>query len=353
MIRLAYNRRRFVVEAGSALVSSGLIFGPGGARADPLRSAKPFAPVAGPRARVLYCNDLSGDIDGLFSAVHAILSPSIELCGMIGTAAAVRATETAQASAGLASEMLRLTGRDAAVKVHIGAPRPIGVDGTPVPSAGTQAIIAEARRTDSALPLYVAVGGGLTEVASALMLEPAIAGRFTLVWIGGQPYPAGGYEYNFNIDPKAAQHIFNQTTLPIWQVTSGAYAGCAVSDTEIQEYVAPCGPIGAWLYDRINQAGVQAQAKYKLNLGETYTLGDSPLVLLTALTDWVPSGFSGGLRYQRTGSSPYHEICAPLLLGDGKYQMRSEGRKIRVYEQVDTRLMFSDFFAKLRANAVS
>lgn len=36
---------------------------------------------------------------------------------------------------------------------------------------------------------------------------------------------------------------------------------------------------------------------------------------------------------------------------DGSYEPRSDGRKIRVYKSIDTRLMFDDFFAKLRLNA--
>ena len=71
---------------------------------------------------------------------------------------------------------------------------------TPVRSPGTQALIDEAMRV-SDLPLFVAVGGGLTEVASAVLLEPKIASRFTLVWIGGDAAPASGEgETNFNID---------------------------------------------------------------------------------------------------------------------------------------------------------
>lgn len=89
----------------------------------------------------------------------------------------------------------------------------------------------------------MAVGGGLTEVASALLLEPRIAGRFTLIWIGGDAYPAGGTgETDFNIDPLAAQYVFNETSTPLWQVPRSVYATCVVSATEIQAFVAPHGP---------------------------------------------------------------------------------------------------------------
>jgi len=51
--------------------------------------------------------------------------------------------------------------------------------------------VAEARRDDD-LPLYLASGGPLTNVASALRDDPGIASRLTLIWIGGSlDSPAG------------------------------------------------------------------------------------------------------------------------------------------------------------------
>jgi inosine-uridine nucleoside N-ribohydrolase len=83
-------------------------------------------------------------------------------------------------------------------------------DNTPVKSAGVDLIINEALRTDTKQPLYVLCGAGLTEIASALLTKPEIAGKITLIWIGGPEYsdialPPPGYskvEYNLNIDPK-------------------------------------------------------------------------------------------------------------------------------------------------------
>ena len=315
--------------------------------------AKPFRPVLGPRARVMFVNDLSGDIDGLFAAVHMILSNSVELRGIVGTGTFSPwfADETALRSAELANEILRLMGRAGQVPVHVGSDRRMPGPSTPVPSAGAQAIIAEAMRTDSPLPLYVAVGGGLGEVASALLIEPRIANRFTLVWIGGDALPGGGTgETNFNIDPHAARLIYNVSELPIWQVSRKAYATCLVSASEIQAHVAPHGAIGAWLYARLGD--VAAKSRGHLNTGETWILGDNPLVLLTALTDWVPSG-GGGNRpflFERTQSSHYDEVVAPLLNADGTFTARESGRKIRIYDAIDVRTMLGDMFAKLRIN---
>src|SRR4030095_2141432 len=95
---------------------------------------------------------------------------------------------------------------------------------------------------------------GLTEVASAILLEPSIADRMNLVWIGGAPYPAGGNEYNFSIDPLAAQVVFDNPALHIWQVPMNAYAQCVISASEILLRVRPWGSAGAWLFDRFNES---------------------------------------------------------------------------------------------------
>ena len=80
------------------------------------------------------------------------------------------------------------------------------------------------------------------------------------------------------------------------------------------------------------------------NLGETYALGDSPLVLLTALQSaFEPS----------PASSTYVTRPMPKLSVEGRYLENDGGRPVRVYTRVDTRLMFEDFFHKLDALAAA
>jgi purine nucleosidase len=279
-------------------------------------------------------NDLAGDFDGLFAAAHAVMSPSIDLRGLISSNAQGR-DQTVAGGLQLGRDMLRLMRAQERVPLIAGAETKLAAAGEAVASAGTQRIIEEAMRTDTQLPLFVAVGGGLTEVASALMLKPEIAKKMILVWIGGG-MPG---EYNFAIDPVAARHIFNDTEVPIWQVPADVYAMCQVSMTELQAFVSPCGAIGAWLYKQA--LGVDQLLKdYPINPGETWSMGDSPLVLLTALGD-----FAG-----RMANNVYTSGFTPSLTANGVAQPRESGRKMRLYSAIDTRLMFSDFYAKLAVN---
>lgn len=334
--------RRHLIAGAAALAAS----------APALAAARrlPFNPLAGARSRTIYINDLAGDIDGLFATVHFLLTHTTELRGIVAADALDLGPHgSLEESVSLAEEMVALCGLKGKVPVFAGSPDPLK-SREALRSPGAAAIVAEAMRTDTALPLFIAVGGGLTEVASAVMMEPKIASRMTLVWIGGDDYPKGGVgETNFNTDKIAAQYLYNETEIRIWQVTRSAYSKTTVSATELQAHVAPHGKIGAWLYDKVVRFPDKFQRKF--NSGETWNLGDNPLVVLTALNDWVPSSFDGGkLTYERTGSSPYEEVICPLLNPDGTFTPRTQGRKIRVYSEVDNRLMLSDFFAKLAVN---
>ncbi|MEJ5078116.1 nucleoside hydrolase [Erwinia sp. MYb535] len=71
-------------------------------------------------------------------------------------------------------------------------------------------------------PLFVLVLGPATDVALALQARPEIASRLTVVWIGGNPYPKGGWEYNLYNDPQAGRILF-ASKAPLWQVPHNVY----------------------------------------------------------------------------------------------------------------------------------
>jgi hypothetical protein len=340
------DRRRLM---GAAAVAATAFASPLAAK------VRPFANSFGPRSRVIYVNDIAGDPDGRFATVHMALSTTSQLRGIVGTAATFLPDEGPEAAAALAREMLGLMGLK--VPVHVGSAGKFGKDHTPRMSAGVQAIIDEAMRTDTSLPLFIAVGGGLTEVASAIKLEPRVAERARLVWIGGGSWPEGATrEYNFMLDPDAAQFVFNETRIPIWTIPQAVYATCVISMSELQAYVAPHGKIGRWLYEKqVAYPGefskrIPKEFNIKLNTGETWTLGDSPLAVLTSLGDWVPDFDGKTVNFDKTGAGHYDEVICPTLNADGTFTPRAEGRKIRIYKDIDTRLMFGDFFAKLALN---
>lgn len=329
-----------------AAVGLALLLAPAGVYAQASQSPLTITP----RTRVIIDNDLSGDPDGLFQLAHALMSPSAEIRAIIGSHLSVTdgfdpSKKQAENAAAKARELIGVAGTGSAIPVFAGSNTAMSNDSTPVKNAAVDFIIAEAMRTDTKAPLYVVCGAGLTEIASALLTEPRIAGKLTLIWIGGPEYPGlavppPGYsnvEYNLNIDRAAARAVFNRSTVPVWQIPRNAYRQCLMSYAQLLLKVKPRGPLGAYLYQQI--AGILSRLQqYGLKAAETYVMGDSPLVLLTALqAQFEPD----------PSSSDYATRPAPLISPEGQYLHNHKGRMIRVYTRLDTYLMFEDFFAKL------
>lgn len=305
-----------------------------------------YSETVKPRIRVIIDNDFGGDPDGLFQLAHHILSPSVEIKGIIGSqhykGGFYGSPGTATYACDQVNELLstmQLTGK---IPVFEGGANGLLDIKTPIPSEGAKAIIKEAMREDTKMPLYVVCGAGLTNIASAYLMEPRIAKKIILVWIGGPEYqglaipPPKGQklEYNLGIDVKACQVIFNVSDIPIWQVPRDAYRQALYSYPELVYKIKSNGITGKYIVEKLEDLMKRA----KRSLGEAYVLGDSPLVLLTALqTSWETD----------PASCKYVMKSAPGISDSGLYEETSEGRKIRVYTNLDTRLMLEDFVAKL------
>ena len=300
-----------------------------------------------PRLRVIIDNDFSGDPDGLFQLAHHVLCPSVEIPFVIGSHIhvddfldgtrtqadnAVRRAQQLFAAMELPSPPQLLAGRNE-------APRP---SSEATASAATERIISEALRTDTDLPLVYAAGAGLTELAQAIRLEPVIGERIRLVWIGGNEWPQdtekalikSHQEYNLTIDLAGARTIFNDSKVEIWQVPRDVYRQMIVPMSELHARLSSGGKIGEFLLGALDEI----RHRWPDHMGETYILGDSPLVTLTALM----SSFEPD-----SSSSAYTVVPTPKLLENGSYAADQTGRPMRLYRSIDAPLTLSDFFAKL------
>lgn len=307
-------------------------------------------PLGAPRARVILDNDFSGDPDDLYQLVHHLLSPSAEV--RLVVASHLRpddpfdpSAEQARNAVAVARDVFARMGLESVDVIVQGSNVPLTDGGTPQPAPAVDAIIAEALREDVDSPLFYLAGGGLTDLASAWLREPRIADRLTLVWIGGAEHdglavpPPGAMpiEYNLLIDVTAAQVVFGDSGIPVWQVPRDVYRQCLVSDAELRLRVAATGPLGRHLYDEVAHV-MRMVGSFAGGAAETYALGDSPLVLLSALQSVFEPD---------PASSRYVARPTPRIGGDGAYIDVPGARPMRVYTWVDTRLMFEDFFLKL------
>lgn len=303
-----------------------------------------------PRARVIIDNDFAGDPDDLYQVVHHLLSPGVEIplvvCSHLREgdpfSQYADSAEGAEAVVRTLFDVMRLADDGQVVR---GASRALTSRTEPQPSAAAEAIVAEAMRDDTGLPLFAVFGGGLTELASAWLMEPRIAQRMTVIWIGGPEYETLGWpppgpaetEYNLAIDVIAGQVVFNDSDLVLWQVPRNMYRQCLVSDAELRHRVRATGVLGRHLYDALDRVRVEF-GHYVGGFGETYALGDSPLVLLTVLQSFFQPD---------PASSDFVIRPCPRLDDEGAARPSLDGRPVRVYTRLDVRLMFEDMFTKI------
>ena len=281
---------------------------------------------AAAKQRVIVNTDAKNEADDQYAIVHAVLTPSFDLHGIIPAHYGTRKTATSmQESHDETVKLLRLMGLEGDVHVADGASGAIADESTPVDSPGAQLIIAEAMQDDPR-PLYIAFYGPLTDMASALLLEPRIAERnVRVIWIGGGPWPSGGGEYNLSNDIHAANMVM-KSRVELWQVPRSTYRTMSVGYAELIEKVYPQGAIGKYLVEQLleHNAATRPEMEYR-------SLGDSPCIGI--ILD--PECGRWSWRPAPTFDAQMHYVHS------GRY------RPIRVYEDVNTRFIHEDLFAKL------
>jgi inosine-uridine nucleoside N-ribohydrolase len=207
------------------------------------------------RRRVIIDSDAKNEADDQFAIVHALLSPSLDLRGLIaahfGTSRSDRSMEESREEIDL---LLHLMGLENQVTVASGASTRISDEQTARDSSGAELIIAESKLTSPEEPLFVAFLGPLTDMASAILLDPSIVKRnVVVIWIGGvgyggvETYP--GVEFNLRNDIAAANVVYD-SGMTVWQVPSNVYSQVSVSYAELEEKIGGTSKLADYL---INQ----------------------------------------------------------------------------------------------------
>jgi purine nucleosidase len=120
-----------------------------------------------------------------------------------------------------------------------------------VDSEAARDLVAKAMEASADEPLYVVSIGAVTNVASAILLEPRIIEKIVVVWLGGH---ALGWndtkEFNLAQDVPAAQVIFDCGVPLVHIPVMGVSSHLITTLPEINTYVRGKGRIGDFLADR-------------------------------------------------------------------------------------------------------
>ncbi len=174
-------------------------------------------------------------------------------------------------------------------------------------------------------PLYVAAIGAITNVASALLMEPELVKKIVVVWLGGQPlaYPTAR-EFNLSQDVKAVRVILDSGVPFVLVPCMGVASHLLATVPELNAYIGGKNPLCDALVELFSAYSTDHFAWAK-EIWDVSTIG----YLINP--DWVPTVLE---------PSP--------LLSDDSFWGRDPGRHpIRVAIGIHRNPIFKDMYQKL------
>jgi len=288
-------------------------------------------PPAGP-VRMVLDTDTYNEIDDQFAVVHALLSPERLRVEALYAAPFHNANSTGPADgmersfAEIERLLDRLHRRDQ-VRVLRGARGYLAGADCPQESPAAHDLVRLAM--DGPDPLYVVAIGAITNVASALLLEPRLVRRVVIVWLGGNPlYWPTAREFNLEQDLHASRLVFD-CGVPLVHIPCQAVAALLQTTVpEIEKYLAGQGAIGEYLVEIFKAHHADHYARSKV-IWDISTIG----YLLNPA--WVPTQL----------------VHSPILTDQCTYSLDASRHFIRTAYTVYRDPIFRDFFRKVAAHA--
>lgn len=284
------------------------------------------------QARMVLDTDTYNEIDDQFALTYALLSPEAMSVEAVYAAPFHNSRSSGPADGMEKSyeEILRLLdflGRSADGFAFRGSTAYLGNDRTPQDNDAVRDMIAKAKASAEDDPLYVVAIGAITNVASALLLEPDIIRNIVVVWLGGHNlnWPHSR-EFNLVQDVPAAQVVLDSgvpfVIVPCYGVTSHLLTTLP----ELQTFIGGTSRVGDYL--------CQIFAEYRPDqFGASSVIWDISTIAWLINGDWLPSDL----------------VHSPLLTDQVTWSFDRSRHLVRVANFVHRDPIFRDLFGKIRA----
>lgn len=286
------------------------------------------------RISMVLDTDTYNEIDDQFAVIYAILSEQIDVEAI--HAAPFFNSRSSGPGDGMEKsyeEILRVLDRldyQHDNFVFRGSTSYLPEPGKPVESDATADLIKRAM-ADRDDVLYVAAIGAITNVASAILLEPKIIERIVVVWLGGQPYYwPSAREFNLGQDIPASQVIFNSGVPLVHIPCKNVAEHIRTTVPEMERYVKGKGTIGDYLYEIFVGYHSNHYAWSKV-------IWDISTIAYLLNPDWVPS----------------HICASPILTSEGTWSFNPSRHFTRVADNANRDAIFGDLFRRLEENSKS
>lgn len=136
-------------------------------------------------------------------------------------------------------------------------------ENTPVISDAAQELAKRAESYSPENPLYIVSIGAITNIASALLINPDIAGNIVIVWLGGHAlHFHDNDELNMREDVAAARIVFNSDAPLVLLPCEGVVRNFSISGEELKYWLVGKNPLSTYLAENaIKKAESYAKGK--------------------------------------------------------------------------------------------
>lgn len=283
----------------------------------------------GRKVRMVLDTDTFNEIDDQFAVIYAMLSRDrVELEALY--AAPFYNNMSNGPKDGMEksyAEILKiraLMGRED-IPVYLGSEGYLPDAHAPVESEAARNLVERAMQSDPSDPLYVVAIGAITNVASAILMEPAIIERIVVVWLGGHAFEWGDtHEFNLCQDLHASRLVFGCGVPLVLAPCMGVASNLRTTLAEVREFVQPQGEIGQYLYETYLNCRDDHYAYSRV-------IWDIAVIAWLVDPSWTPS----------------HLLISPRISEDFRWALDPSRHLIRYIRYIDRDAVFKDLFLKL------
>lgn len=282
------------------------------------------------KLRVVLDTDTYNEIDDQFAVVHALRSPERLQVEAIYAAPFHndRSTGPGDGMEKSYEEILRLLERleiSAEGFVHRGSTSFLLDENTPVDSAAARDLVERALASNGE-PVYVIAIGAITNIASAILMEPRIIERIVVVWLGGHalhwPHTR---EFNLKQDLHATRILLDSGVPLVLLPCLGVTSHLLTSNAEIDQHVKGQGAIG----DYLAQVFREYQAKGEKLSKEIWDIAATAYLINDA---WVPTEL----------------VTSPIITDQVTWSIDRTRHPVKVAFFINRDAVFHDLFGKLK-----
>ena len=281
--------------------------------------------------QIVLDTDTYNEIDDQFAVVHALLSPD-ELSVEAIYAAPFHNNRSTSAEDGMEKsydeiiKLLEFLDLSHDSFVFRGSRAFLTDEDKPEDSEAARDMIQRAMSNADG-PLYVVAVGAITNVASAILIEPEIIKRIVVVWLGGNPlYWSHTREFNLVQDIHAARLVLDCGVPFVHLPARGVVSHLHTTVAEMERYVQGQGKIGDYLVEIFKDY-------HKDHYAWSKVIWDISATAYLINSSWVPTEI----------------VHSPILTDSVTWSFDNSRHLMQVATGVNRDAIFRDLFEKLKA----